>query len=81
MFVNAFLSVIGGLSFGGLIGGIWMRWSLERKYKEMEKMRAVLFQQLMYEYDKKIEIEELLEEVDDWMEEYDPKKVFSKKTT
>ena len=35
MFVNAFLSVIGGLSFGGLIGGIWMRWSLERKYKEL----------------------------------------------
>ena len=77
MLFQAILSVVGGLSFGGLIGGVWMRWSLSRKYKEMEKLRQVLFQQLLYEYDKKIEIEELLEEVDEWMDEYEPSKVFS----
>jgi len=77
MITQALLSIVGGLSFGGLIGGLWMRWSLSRKYKEMEKLRGVLFTQLMYEYDKKIEIEELLEEVDEWLEEYEPSKVFT----
>ncbi len=77
MLYQMFLSIVGGLSFGGLIGGIWMRWALSTKYKEMEKMRAVLFQQLLYEYDKKIEIEELIEEIDEWMEEYEPSKVFT----
>ena len=42
-----FLSIVGGLSFGSLIGGVWMRRALSTKYKEMEKMRAVLFKQLL----------------------------------
>ena len=50
---------------------------IDVKYREIEKLRQVLFTQLLYEYDKKIEIEELLDEVDEWLEEYKPSKVFS----
>tara|TARA_R110001599_G_scaffold138094_6_gene317197 strand:- start:370 stop:636 length:267 start_codon:yes stop_codon:yes gene_type:complete len=71
------LSIASGLTLGGVVGGLWMRWALSTKYKEMVKLRQVLFTQLLYEYDKKIEIEELLEEVDEWLEEYEPSKVFS----
>jgi len=69
--------LVGGVLTGGVVSGLWMRWALNTKYREMVKMRQVLFTQLLYEYDKKIEIEELLEEVDEWLEEYKPSKVFS----
>tara|TARA_R100001086_G_scaffold249497_1_gene189431 strand:- start:2153 stop:2437 length:285 start_codon:yes stop_codon:yes gene_type:complete len=71
------LGLVGGVLTGGVVSGLWMRWSLNVKYREIEKLRQVLFTQLLYEYDKKIEIEELLEEVDEWLEEYKPSKVFS----
>ena len=69
--------LVGGVLTGGVVSGLWMRWALNVKYREIEKLRQVLFTQLLYEYDKKIEIEELLEEVDEWLEEYKPSKVFS----
>lgn len=73
-FVSALVSFgigVVGFGTGGIVSVLWCKWSLKREYERIKIFRKTIFNQLLLDYDKKIEYEELLEEIDDWIKEYE----------